>query len=124
MADTRKIPTGRTTKPTAPRAEDARMQAVGDDLYASDQGRENFQPRNAGEVEDSVDQAAARVAKELREEASRRDEPRPDQDTSFEARTERGEEWIENTDTDPTRRHDINQDVYPREAPANEPDER
>ncbi|HYO59598.1 hypothetical protein [Archangium sp.] len=83
----------------------------------------HFQPRNAGEVADSMDVAAARVARDINERTRPADNPGPSQDTSWEARVERGEEWVEQEDKDPVRNHDINEDVYPREAPADERNE-
>jgi len=84
----------------------------------------NFQPRNAGAVSDSMDRAAARVAQDINDRAGRADNPGPSRDTSWEARVEEGEEWVEQKDKDPVRNHDINEDVYKREAPANDSDER
>jgi len=117
-----KIPTGKTRKaPTDREAKDPTD--IGNDQYAGWNRGENFQPRNAGEVSDSMDAAAARIAKDLRAEQPSEVNARPDQDTPFEARTERGEEWIENEDKDPLRNRDINEDVYPREAPRDDPNE-
>ncbi len=124
MADTPKIPTGRTKEPTDKGRGPAEPTSIGEDQHAGAHRGQNFQPRNAGAVEDSMEEAAARVARDIRENQTPDVSGRPDQDTPWEARVERGEEWLENKDTDPIRRGDINQDVYPHEAPANEPDER
>ena len=125
MADTPKIPTGRTKAPT--NTEPKEPTAIGDDQYAGWNRGENFQPRNAGDMEDSMDRAAARVAQDINrggESASGGSvNPGPSQDTSWEARVEEGEEWVEQKDKDPVRNHDINEDVYKREAPANDLDE-
>lgn len=120
MADKPKIPTGRTKEPTDKRQGDPEMTNVGDDQYVPDQRGQNFQPRNAGELEDAIDQAAARVAQDINQRTRRDVNPGPTQDTAWEARVERGEEWDEQTDKDPVRTHDVNEDVYKREAPANE----
>ena len=51
----------------------------------------NFQPRNRGQVEDAQDRGAAETARRL---AKERDvNPGPTDDTDWEARVERGEEW-------------------------------
>ena len=121
MADTPKIPTGRTKEPTHSEAQEPTD--VGNDQYAGMNRGANFQPRNAGELEDSIDAAAARVAQDINARARAADNPGPAQDTSWEARVERGEEWEEQDDKDPVRNHDINEDVYKREAPADEPRE-
>jgi hypothetical protein len=121
MADTPKIPTGRTKEPTDKRAQgDVEMTNVGDDQYVPDQHGQNFQPRNAGAMEDSIDRAAARVAQDINARTRPADNPGPTQDTSWEARVEEGEEWVEQKDKDPVRTHDINEDLYKREAPADE----
>lgn len=53
--------------------------------------REDFQPRNRGEVEDALDEDAREVSRRLAaEEAGDVD---PTRDTAWEARVERGEEW-------------------------------
>jgi len=52
--------------------------------------RENFQPRNRGQLEDAQDRGAAETARRL----SRERAADPSADTSWEARVERGEEWI------------------------------
>jgi hypothetical protein len=122
MADTPKIPKGRTKAPT--NQEPKEPTAIGDDQYAGWNRGENFLPRNAGDLEDSIDQAAARVAQDINRGSGPGVNPGPSQDTSFEGRTERGEEWEENTDTDALRNKDINEDVHPHEAPADEPDRR
>jgi hypothetical protein len=126
MADTPKSPKGRTKAPA--NQEPKEPTAIGDDQYAGWNRGENFQPRNAGDLEDSIDRAAARVAQDINrggESASGGSvNPGPSRDTSFEARTERGEEWEENADTDPLRNKDINEDLYRREAPSDEPDTR
>lgn len=123
MADTPKIPTGRTKEPTDKGRDAPEMTNVGDDQYVPDQRGQNFQPRNAGEMEDAIDQAAARVARDINERARADVNPGPSQDTAWEARVEKGEEWDEQVDKDPVRNHDINEDLYKREAPANEPRE-
>ncbi|MFL5352254.1 hypothetical protein [Archangium sp.] len=124
MADTPKIPTGRTKEPTDKRDEgDVEMTNVGDDQYVPDQRGQNFQPRNAGALEDSIDRAAARVAQDINARTSPADNPGSRQDTDWEARVEAGEEFEEQRDKDPVRNHDINEDVYKREAPSNEPRE-
>ncbi|WNG34216.1 hypothetical protein F0U61_11690 [Archangium violaceum] len=120
MADTPKIPTGRTKEPTDKGRDAPEMTNVGDDQYVPDQRGQNFQPRNAGAMEDSIDQAAARVARDINERARADVNPGPSQDTAWEARVEEGEEWEEQADKDPVRNHDVNEDVYKREAPANE----
>lgn len=122
MADTPKIPTGKTKEPTDKRR-DPEMTNVGDDQYVPDQRGQNFQPRNAGTMEDSIDRAAARVAQDINASTRAADNPGPMQDTSWEARVEEGEEFVEQKDKDPVRDHDINEDLYKREAPANEPRE-
>jgi hypothetical protein len=122
MADTPKIPTGRTKAPTNPEAQEPT--ALGDDQYAGWNRGKNFQPRNAGDLEDSIDRAAARVAQDINRGSRPGDNPGPSRDLPFEARTERGEEWEENTDTDPLHNKDINEDVYRHEAPADEPETR
>ena len=123
MADTPKIPTGRTKNSKDKGRADTEMTNVGDDQYVPDERGQNFQPRNGGELEDSIDAAAARVARDINARTSPADNPGSSQDTSWEARVERGEEWEEQEDKDPVRNHDINEDIYKREAPANEPRE-
>jgi hypothetical protein len=123
MADTPKIPTGRTTNSQDKGRADTEMTNVGDDQYVPDERGQNFQPRNAGTLEDSIDAAAARVARDINARTGPADNPGSSQDTSWEARVERGEEWEEQEDKDPVRNHDINEDVYKREAPADEPRE-
>jgi hypothetical protein len=122
MADTPKIPTGRTKEPTHQEAQEPTD--VGNDQYAGMNRGANFQPRNAGEFEDAIDAAAARVAQDINARARAADNPGPAQDTSWEARVERGEEWEEQDDKDPVRNHDINEDVYKREAPSDQRDEK
>jgi hypothetical protein len=122
MADTPKTPKGRTKAPV--NKEPKEPTAIGDDQYAGWNRGENFQPRNAGDLEDSIDRAAARVAQDINRGSGPGVNAGPSQDVPFEARTERGEEWEENPDTDSIRNKDINEDVYPHEAPANEPDRR
>ncbi|MGZ3461780.1 MAG: hypothetical protein ACXU86_25085 [Archangium sp.] len=124
MADTPKIPTGKTKEPTDKGRGPPEMTNVGDDQYVPDQRGQNFQPRNAGALEDAIDEAAARVAKDLKEEETPDTSPSPIRETPWEARTERDEEWVEQEDKDAVRNRNINEDVYPHEAPANEPDER
>ncbi|HEX5750517.1 MAG TPA: hypothetical protein VFZ09_30090 [Archangium sp.] len=46
----------------------------------------------------SIDAAAARVAQDINARARAADNPGPSQDTSWEARVERGEEWEEQDD--------------------------
>lgn len=124
MADTPKIPTGRTKEPTDKRNEgDVEMTNVGDDQYVPDQRGQNFQPRNAGAMEDSIDEAAARVARDINARTTPDVNPGPTRETPWEARVEEGEEFEEQRDKDAVRNHDINEDVYKREAPANEPRE-
>ncbi|AKJ06895.1 hypothetical protein ATI61_105138 [Archangium gephyra] len=112
MADKPRIPTGRTKEPTHREAQEPTGA--------------NFQPRNAGELEDAIDAAAARVAQDINANARARaaENPGPMQDTSWEARVERGEEWEEQDDKDAVRNHDINEDVYKREAPSDQRDEK
>jgi hypothetical protein len=116
-----KIPIGRTKEPTDKEPKDPTD--IGDDQYAGWNRGENFQPRNAGAVSDNMDRAAARVAQDINRRSGAAENPGPSQDTSWEARVERGEEWEEQQDKDPARNHDINEDVYKREAPANDPNE-
>jgi hypothetical protein len=123
MADTpKKIPTGRTKEPT--HKEPLDPSDVGDDQYAGMNRGANFQPRNAGDLEDSMDRTAARVAQDINARTRGADNPGPSQDTSWEARVENGEEWEEQTDKDSVRNHDINEDVYKREAPSDQRDEK
>lgn len=122
MADTPKIPTGRTKEPTHQEAKEPTD--VGNDQYAGMNRGANFQPRNAGDLDDSIDAAAARVARDINARTRAADNPGPSQDTSWEARVERGEEWEEQDDKDPVRNHDINEDVYKREAPSDQHDEK
>ncbi len=120
MADIPKIPTGRTKEPTDKGRDAPDMTNVGDDQYVPDQRGQNFQPRNAGAMEDAMDQAAARVARDTNARTRPADNPGSSQDTSWEARVERGEEWEEQADKDPVHNHDINEDVYKREAPSDQ----
>jgi hypothetical protein len=67
---------------------------IGDDQQAAMQPGENFQPRNRGEVADALDEGARQVSRRL---ASDDDTVSTDpiQQTSWEDRVERGEEWTE-----------------------------
>lgn len=94
MADTPKIPTGKTKQPTDTRR-DTEMTNVGDDQYVPDQRGQNFQPRNAGAMEDAIDEAAARVARDINERTTPDVNPGPTQETAWEARVEKGEEFEE-----------------------------
>ncbi|WP_225410560.1 hypothetical protein [Stigmatella hybrida] len=67
---------------------------IGDDSQAGMNPRENFQPRNRGQVEDALDRGAAQVSRQLAAEDEAVN-PGPHQQTPWEARVERGEEWIE-----------------------------
>lgn len=55
---------------------------------------ENFQPRNRGEVEDAIDRAAQQESKRLASEGEAVSTD-PIQQTGWEDRVERGEEWSE-----------------------------
>jgi hypothetical protein len=75
---------------------DERPRDIGDDQQAGFHAGENFQPRNRGQLEDAQDRGAAETARRLREE--RDANPGGRNDTQWEARVERGEEWTtENT---------------------------
>src|SRR5262245_50155066 len=73
------------------RPSDEKPRDIGDDQAAGFHAGENFQPRDRGQVEDAQDRGAAEVSREL---AGERDvNPAPVDETSWEARVERGEEW-------------------------------
>ncbi|MFY0577247.1 hypothetical protein ACN28S_25640 [Cystobacter fuscus] len=66
---------------------------IGDDQQAGFmQPGENFQPRDRGELEDAQDEGAARVSRQLAREDGAIN-PGPQEQTPWEARVERGEEW-------------------------------
>ncbi|GHG65116.1 hypothetical protein [Comamonas sp. JC664] len=69
---------------------DERPRDIGDDQRAGFHAGENFQPRNRGQVEDALDRGAADVSRRLTREA----DATPNADTPWEARVERGEEWM------------------------------
>jgi hypothetical protein len=70
---------------------DERPRDIGDDQQAGFHAGENFQPRNRGQVEDAQDRGAAETARRLGQE--RDVNPGPTEETDWEARVERGEEW-------------------------------
>ncbi len=101
-----KIPTGRTKAPTDGGRGPTEPSDIGDDQQAGAHRGQNFQPRNAGAVEDSIDEAAARTARELNARAGAAEHPGTHQDTAWEARVERGEEWEEQKDPERTSEAD------------------
>lgn len=84
-----------TVKGKGPR--DEKPRAVGDDQEAGFHAGENFAPRDRGEVEDTLDRAAARVSQELNREARESADTNPGtiRQTPWEDRVEKGEEWTE-----------------------------
>lgn len=78
----------------ADRSKKDKPRDIADDQQAGMHPGENFQPRNRGEVEDALDRGAAEVSRQL---ATHDDTVNPGttEQTPWEARVERGEEWIE-----------------------------
>jgi hypothetical protein len=68
---------------------------IGDDQQAGFHPGENFQPRNRGEVSDAQDRGAAEEARRRAAAADDTVNPGPTEQTPWEARVERGEEWTE-----------------------------
>jgi hypothetical protein len=82
-----------TTKGKGPK--DQKPRAVANDQEAGFHAGENFAPRNRGEVSDAQDRGAAEVSGRLAREArEREDNPGTHEQTPWEARVERGEEWV------------------------------
>lgn len=82
-----------TVKGKGPR--DEKPRAIGDDQEAGFHAGEDFAPRDRGAVEDAQDRGAAEVSARLAREAREGGAVNPgtQEQTPWEARVERGEEW-------------------------------
>lgn len=67
---------------------------IGDDQQAGMHPGEDFQPRNRGEVADAQDRGAAQVSRQLARDDDTLN-PGATEQTAWEGRVERGEEWVE-----------------------------
>lgn len=67
---------------------------IGDDQQAGMHPGENFQPRNRGEVADAQDRGSTQVSRRLATDDDTLN-PGATEQTPWEGRVERGEEWME-----------------------------